>query len=60
MKNTFCACRFRQYGLWERYSDLYPEGDLVYTVGVSDYKNDWFYAQVPRFGSLVLPRLLIS
>ncbi|KDO81260.1 hypothetical protein CISIN_1g0069272mg, partial [Citrus sinensis] len=40
--------RFRQYGLWERYSDLYPEGDLVYTVGVSDYKNDWFYAQVPR------------
>ncbi|KAM7280085.1 hypothetical protein ACFE04_007219 [Oxalis oulophora] len=40
--------RFRQYGLWERYSELYPNMDLVYTVGVSDYRRDWFYAQVPR------------
>ncbi|XP_052188166.1 probable rhamnogalacturonate lyase B [Diospyros lotus] len=40
--------RFRQYGLWERYADLYPEQDLVYTVGVSDYRQDWFYAQVNR------------
>ncbi|KAK3016085.1 hypothetical protein RJ639_005680 [Escallonia herrerae] len=24
--------RFRQYGLWERYADLYRDGDLVYTV----------------------------
>ncbi|PNX55322.1 rhamnogalacturonate lyase B-like protein, partial [Trifolium pratense] len=40
--------RFRQYGLWERYSELYPDGDLVYTIGVSDYRKDWFYAQVPR------------
>ncbi|XP_059631233.1 probable rhamnogalacturonate lyase B isoform X2 [Cornus florida] len=40
--------RFRQYGLWERYADLYPEGDLVYTVGVSDYKKDWFFAHVTR------------
>ncbi|OMO57559.1 hypothetical protein COLO4_35291 [Corchorus olitorius] len=40
--------RFRQYGLWERYTDLYPDGDLVYTVGVSDYKTDWFFAQVTR------------
>ncbi|MCL7034613.1 hypothetical protein MKW94_014992 [Papaver nudicaule] len=38
--------RFRQYGLWERYEDLYPDKDLVYTVGVSDYRKDWFYAQV--------------
>ncbi|KAL0361743.1 UNVERIFIED_CONTAM: hypothetical protein Sradi_3858800 [Sesamum radiatum] len=38
--------RFRQYGLWERYTDLYPDKDLVYTVGVSDYRKDWFYAQV--------------
>ncbi|KAL0440027.1 UNVERIFIED_CONTAM: hypothetical protein Slati_2485700 [Sesamum latifolium] len=40
--------RFRQYGLWERYADLYPDEDLVYTVGISDYQKDWFYAQVTR------------
>lgn len=40
--------RFRQYGLWDRYTDLYPNEDLVYTVGVSDYRSDWFFAQVPR------------
>lgn len=40
--------RFRQYGLWERYSELYPNGDLVYTVGNSDYQTDWFFVQVPR------------
>ncbi|XP_059281603.1 probable rhamnogalacturonate lyase B [Lycium ferocissimum] len=40
--------RFRQYGLWERYTELYPNGDLVYTVGESDYKKDWFFAQVTR------------
>lgn len=40
--------RFRQYGLWDRYTELYPNGDLVYTIGISDYRKDWFYAQVPR------------
>ncbi|KAH6764969.1 Rhamnogalacturonate lyase family protein [Perilla frutescens var. frutescens] len=40
--------RFRQYGLWERYADLYPNQDLVYTVGTSDYRKDWFYAHVTR------------
>ncbi|KAM3736455.1 hypothetical protein ACB098_10G165000 [Castanea mollissima] len=40
--------RFRQYGLWGRYAELYPDTDLVYTVGVSDYTKDWFFAQVPR------------
>lgn len=40
--------RFRQYGIWSRYSDLYPTQDLVYTVGVSNYRKDWFYAHVPR------------
>ncbi|KAI4308657.1 hypothetical protein L6164_031712 [Bauhinia variegata] len=40
--------RFRQYGLWERYVDLYPNEDLVYTVGISDYRKDWFFAQVNR------------
>ncbi|KAL3733037.1 hypothetical protein ACJRO7_022544 [Eucalyptus globulus] len=40
--------RFRQYGLWSRYGELYPEKDLVYTIGVSDHTKDWFFAQVPR------------
>ncbi|GAB4847199.1 hypothetical protein Ancab_026209 [Ancistrocladus abbreviatus] len=40
--------RFRQYGLWKRYSELYPDHDLVYTVGLSDYHKDWFFAQVTR------------
>lgn len=39
---------FRQYGIWKRYNELYPNEDLTYTVGVSDYSKDWFYAQVPR------------
>ncbi|KAJ6735648.1 RHAMNOGALACTURONATE LYASE FAMILY PROTEIN [Salix viminalis] len=38
--------RFRQYGLWDRYADMYPDTDLVYTVGLSDYRKDWFFAQV--------------
>ncbi|KAJ7958892.1 Rhamnogalacturonate lyase family protein [Quillaja saponaria] len=40
--------RFRQYGLWDRYTDLYPDADLVYTIGVSEFSKDWFFAQVPR------------
>ncbi|KAM7515832.1 hypothetical protein LguiA_005415 [Lonicera macranthoides] len=40
--------KFRQYGLWERYTDLHPNEDLVYVVGTSDYKNDWFFAHVHR------------
>ncbi|KAK1311144.1 hypothetical protein QJS10_CPA08g00313 [Acorus calamus] len=40
--------RFRQYGLWERYAELYPNGDLVYTVGKSDFRKDWFFAHVTR------------
>lgn len=43
-----CICRFRQYGLWERYADLYPDQDLIYTIGTSDYAKDWFFAQVTR------------
>jgi len=38
--------------LWDRYTELYPDADLVYTIGVSDYRRDWFYAQVPRSVSL--------
>ncbi|KAF3327218.1 putative rhamnogalacturonate lyase B isoform X1 [Carex littledalei] len=40
--------KYRQYGLWERYTDLYPKDDLVYKVGTSNYKKDWFYAHVTR------------
>ncbi|GLT93697.1 hypothetical protein SLE2022_114760 [Rubroshorea leprosula] len=40
--------KFRQYGLWDRYTDLYPDEDLVYTVGFSDYSKDWFFAQLVR------------
>ncbi|KAL5559919.1 hypothetical protein UlMin_036130 [Ulmus minor] len=40
--------RFRQYGLWDRYTELYPNEDLVYTVGISHYSKDWFFAQIPR------------
>ncbi|XP_030455890.1 rhamnogalacturonate lyase B isoform X3 [Syzygium oleosum] len=40
--------RFRQYGLWERYADLYPENDLVFHVGVDDHRKDWFFAHVTR------------
>ncbi|KAB1998402.1 hypothetical protein ES319_D12G086400v1 [Gossypium barbadense] len=42
------ADKFRQYGLWDRYSDIYRDGDLVFTVGVSNYSKDWFFAHVPR------------
>ncbi|CAN4092310.1 unnamed protein product [Withania somnifera] len=40
--------KFRQYGLWERYAHLYPNGDIVFTIGESDYKKDWFFVQVTR------------
>nr|GMD54669.1 probable rhamnogalacturonate lyase B [Ipomoea batatas] len=42
------AEKFRQYGLWDRYTDYYPKHDLVYTVGKSDYTRDWFFAHVNR------------
>ncbi|KAI4321449.1 hypothetical protein MLD38_034829 [Melastoma candidum] len=40
--------RFRQYGIWERYTELYPNEDLVFTIGQNDYRTDWFFAQVTR------------
>ncbi|CAI9110032.1 OLC1v1009992C1 [Oldenlandia corymbosa var. corymbosa] len=40
--------KYRQYGLWERYTDLYPLQDLIYRVGHSNYQNDWFFAHVNR------------
>ena len=49
----FDANRYRQYGLWERYAALYPENDLVFTVGKSDESKDWFFAQVTRCVTLI-------
>lgn len=43
--------KYRQYGLWERYSELYPDEDMVYDVDVDDYSKDWFYMQVTRLVS---------
>ncbi|XP_060185880.1 uncharacterized protein LOC132615317 [Lycium barbarum] len=43
--------KFRQYGLWDRYTDLYPNGDLVYKVGVSDFRKDWFFAHANRINT---------
>ncbi|KAL6225063.1 hypothetical protein ACLB2K_003915 [Fragaria x ananassa] len=40
--------KFRQYGLWKRYEELYPDHDLIYSIGVNDYRHDWFYAHVTR------------
>ncbi|KAL5578826.1 hypothetical protein UlMin_011268 [Ulmus minor] len=40
--------KFRQYGLWDRYTDTHPELDQTFTIGVSDPKKDWFFAHVDR------------
>ncbi|XP_048334789.2 probable rhamnogalacturonate lyase B [Ziziphus jujuba] len=40
--------KFRQYGLWDRYADLYPKEDLSYTIDFHDYRKDWFFAHVTR------------
>lgn len=42
--------KFRQYGLWDRYTDIHPESDQVFTVGFNDPKKDWFFAHVDRRG----------
>ncbi|XP_055828878.1 uncharacterized protein LOC129896898 isoform X3 [Solanum dulcamara] len=41
--------RFRQYGLWDRYTEIYPDDDLVFTVGLSSYQTDWFFAHLNRY-----------
>ncbi|KAF8391533.1 hypothetical protein HHK36_023838 [Tetracentron sinense] len=43
--------KFRQYGLWDRYTDIHPEFDQTFTIGVNDSKKDWFFAQVNRRGA---------
>ncbi|CAN1850876.1 Rhamnogalacturonate lyase [Linum perenne] len=38
--------KYRQYGLWSRYAEIYPKEDLVFNVGVSKFEKDWFFAHV--------------
>ncbi|CAN1859725.1 Rhamnogalacturonate lyase [Linum perenne] len=38
--------KFRQYGLWDRYTDENPESEQTFTVGISDPRKDWFFAHV--------------
>ncbi|KAK0578841.1 hypothetical protein LWI29_017025 [Acer saccharum] len=45
-----CPEQYRQYGLWDRYTDTHPQSDQVFTVGISDTKKDWFFAHVDRRG----------
>ncbi|KAL7244204.1 hypothetical protein ACSBR1_016439 [Camellia fascicularis] len=33
--------KYRQYGLWDRYTDIHPQSDQVFTIGVNDPKKDW-------------------
>lgn len=51
ISNYVANYRWRQYGLWERYTDLYPTQDLVYTVGQSDWRTDWFFAHLNRYAN---------
>lgn len=50
LKNKF---RYRQYGLWDRYTDMHPESDQDFTIGINDPKKDWFFAHVDRFQSML-------
>ncbi|CAB4275756.1 unnamed protein product [Prunus armeniaca] len=43
--------KFRQYGLWDRYTDVHPQFDQTFTIGSSNPKNDWFFAHVDRRGA---------
>eukprot|EP00252_Welwitschia_mirabilis_P026686 TRINITY_DN8830_c0_g1_i1.p1 TRINITY_DN8830_c0_g1~~TRINITY_DN8830_c0_g1_i1.p1 ORF type:complete len:644 (+),score=75.58 TRINITY_DN8830_c0_g1_i1:259-2190(+) len=43
--------RFRQYGLWERYSEIFQNNDLIYIVGSSDWRTDWYFAHTCRIHS---------
>ncbi|VFQ93568.1 unnamed protein product [Cuscuta campestris] len=41
--------KYRQYGLWDKYTELYPDEDLIFTIGTSNYQIDWFFAHVNRY-----------
>ncbi|CAN1859721.1 Rhamnogalacturonate lyase [Linum perenne] len=47
--------KFRQYGLWDRYTDENPESEQTFTVGISDPRKDWFFAHVNRFELFPFP-----
>ncbi|KAJ8761828.1 hypothetical protein K2173_004677 [Erythroxylum novogranatense] len=40
--------KYRQYGLWDRYTDIHSTSDQTFIVGVSNPKKDWFFAHVSR------------
>ncbi|CAM8902215.1 unnamed protein product [Rhodiola kirilowii] len=40
--------KYKQYGLWKRYSELYPGDDISFTINENNYSTDWFFAQVTR------------
>ncbi|WP_334318968.1 polysaccharide lyase family protein [Termitidicoccus mucosus] len=40
----------RHWGLWLKYPREFPE-DVVFTIGQSDWRRDWNYAQVTRAGT---------
>ncbi|KAG9439228.1 hypothetical protein H6P81_019393 [Aristolochia fimbriata] len=40
--------KYRQYGLWDRYTDIHPKSDQVFMIGVDDPKKDWFFMHVTR------------
>ncbi|CAN1168213.1 Rhamnogalacturonate lyase [Linum perenne] len=41
--------KYRQYGLWARYGEMFPKGDLVFNVGTSKYDKDWWFEHVLRW-----------
>ncbi|CAK9146867.1 unnamed protein product [Ilex paraguariensis] len=43
--------KYKQYGLWDRYTNMHPDHDQAFTVGIYDPKKDWFFAQVDRRGA---------
>lgn len=35
--------------MWDRYTDMHPTSDQVFTIGINDPKKDWFFAHVDRY-----------
>ncbi|KAK9233330.1 hypothetical protein WN943_023579 [Citrus x changshan-huyou] len=46
---TGSSDKYRQDGLREQYADFYSNDDLKYTIGVSNYTQDWFFAHVTMY-----------
>ncbi|XP_057497492.1 probable rhamnogalacturonate lyase B [Actinidia eriantha] len=38
--------KYRQYGMWDRYTDIHPESDQVFAIGINNPTKDWFFAHV--------------